>query len=162
MSEQFEALAARADYSIVQIVTRGYAPASESGPPMLQAQRGSGSGVIVDPSGYIVTNAHVVGSMRRVQVLLPQAADPRVSSSIVKPSAKVLKGIVVGSDRETDIAIIKVDPPTDRCPISLSGTPKNSVKVNSSLPSAVPSASRIRSPWASSVPSPAKCGRTIP
>ncbi len=116
MSEQFEALAARADYSIVQIVTRGYAPASESGPPMLQAQRGSGSGVIVDPSGYIVTNAHVVGSMRRVQVLLPQAADPRVFSSIVKPSAKVLKGIVVGSDRETDIAIIKVDPPNGPLP----------------------------------------------
>jgi len=116
MSEQFEALAARADYSIVQIVTRGYAPASESGPPMLQAQRGSGSGVIVDPSGYIVTNAHVVGSMRRVQVLLPQAADPRVSGSIVKPSAKVLKGIVVGSDRETDIAIIKVETPNGPLP----------------------------------------------
>ena len=116
MSEQFEALAARTDHAIVQIVTRGYAPSPEGGPPMLQAQRGSGSGVIVDPAGYIVTNAHVVGSMRRVQVLLPQAADPRVTHSILKPSAKVLNGTVIGSDRETDIAVIKVDPPQGPLP----------------------------------------------
>lgn len=116
MSEHFEALAARVDYAIVQIVTRGYAPASEAGPAMLQAQRGGGSGVIVDPAGYIVTNAHVVGAMRRVQVLLPQAADQKVSRSILKPSAKVLNGTVVGIDRETDIAVIKVDPPSGPLP----------------------------------------------
>lgn len=111
MSEQFEALAAHVDYSIVQIVTRGYAPASESGPPMLQAQRGSGSGVIVDPAGYIITNAHVVGAMRRVQVLLPQASDKKVSRSVLKPGAKVLNATVLGTDRETDIAVLKVEPP---------------------------------------------------
>ncbi len=116
MSEQFEALAARADHSIVQIVTRGYAPGNEGGPPMLQAQRGSGSGVIVDPAGYIITNAHVVGSMRRVQVLLPQAFDKDVVHSVVKPSAKVLSATVLGSDRETDIAVLKVDPPNGPLP----------------------------------------------
>jgi serine protease Do len=116
MSEQFEALAARVDHSIVQIVTRGYAPSAEGGAPMLQAQRGSGSGVIVDPSGLVVTNAHVVGALRRVQVLLPQAADTQASRSVLKPSAKVLNGIVLGIDRETDIAVIKVDPPSGPLP----------------------------------------------
>lgn len=109
MSEHFETLAARVDHAIVQIVTRGYAPGGDGGPPMLQAQRGSGSGVIVDADGYIVTNAHVVGSMRRVQVLLPQAADKRVARSVVKPNAKVLSATVLGIDRETDIAVLKVD-----------------------------------------------------
>ena len=116
MSEQFETLAARADHAIVQIVTRGYAPASEAGSPMLQAQRGSGSGVIVDPTGFIVTNAHVVGSMRRVQVLLPQLADRQAIHSVLKASAKVLTGTVVGLDRETDIAVIKVEPSSGPLP----------------------------------------------
>ncbi len=116
MSEHFESLAARVDHSIVQIVTRGYAPGGEGGPPMLQAQRGSGSGVIVDADGYIVTNAHVVGSMRRVQVLLPQAADKQVPRSVVKPSAKVLNATVLGTDRETDIAVLKVDTPNGVLP----------------------------------------------
>jgi serine protease Do len=116
LSEQFEALAAKADHSVVQIVTRGYAPASEGGPPMLQAQRGSGSGVIVDPAGYIVTNAHVVGAMRRVQVLLPQASEKQVGHSVLKPSAKVLNATVLGTDRETDIAVLKVTPPDGPLP----------------------------------------------
>ena len=116
MSEQFEALAARADHSVVQIVTRGYAPGNEAGPPMLQAQRGSGSGVIVDPSGYIVTNAHVIGAMRRVQVLLPQRSDKDSIRSVLKPSPKVLTATVLGSDRETDIAVLKVDSPNGPLP----------------------------------------------
>ena len=116
MSEQFEALAARADHSVVQIVTRGYAPGNEAGPPMLQAQRGSGSGVMVDPSGYIVTNAHVIGAMRRVQVLLPQRSDKDSIRSVLKPSPKVLTATVLGSDRETDIAVLKVDSPNGPLP----------------------------------------------
>ena len=117
MSEQFETLAARADHSVVQIVTRGYAPGSEAGgPPMLQAQRGSGSGVIVDPNGYIVTNAHVIGAMRRVQVLIPQLSGKDGVRNVLKPSPKVLTATVLGSDRETDIAVLKVDPPNGPLP----------------------------------------------
>ncbi len=116
LSEHFESLAAGTDHSVVQIVTRGYAPASEGGAPMLQAQRGSGSGVIIDPAGYIITNAHVVGAMRRVQVLLPQAAEKTVAHSVLKPSAKVLNATVLGTDRETDIAVLKVDPPNGTLP----------------------------------------------
>ena len=117
MSEQFETLAARADHSVVQIVTRGYAPGSEAGgPPMLQAQRGSGSGVIVDPTGYIVTNAHVIGAMRRVQVLIPQLSGKDGIRNVLKPSPKVLTATVLGSDRETDIAVLKVDPPNGPLP----------------------------------------------
>ena len=43
-----------------------------TGDPMLE--RGSGSGVIVDADGYVVTNAHVVENATRIEVELPFAA----------------------------------------------------------------------------------------
>lgn len=56
-----------------------------------------GSGVIVSPQGYILTNNHVVEAADEIEVAL---ADGR------KASAKV-----VGTDPETDLAIIKIDLP---------------------------------------------------
>ncbi|MFN6955351.1 MAG: Do family serine endopeptidase [Acetobacteraceae bacterium] len=56
---------------------------------------GQGSGFIVDPAGYIVTNAHVVGAEAEVQVAL---ADGRT-----------LPARVVGRDAATDIALLKVE-----------------------------------------------------
>jgi serine protease Do len=62
-------------------------------------QRSLGSGVIVDAKGYIVTNAHVVEKADRVRVSLP--GDP----PSVQYDAKV-----IGTDRETDLAVIKIEP----------------------------------------------------
>jgi serine protease Do len=62
-------------------------------------QRSLGSGVIVDSKGFIVTNAHVVEKADRVRVQL--AGDPPG----VQYDAKV-----IGSDRETDLAVIKIEP----------------------------------------------------
>jgi serine protease Do len=58
---------------------------------------GQGSGVIVDPQGYIVTNSHVVSQARSIEV---QLSDGR------RTSAKV-----VGDDALTDLAILKIDLP---------------------------------------------------
>lgn len=63
-------------------------------PPQRRAQ-GQGSGFIVDPAGYVVTNHHVVGRADGVKVEL---ADGRV-----------LDAKVVGSDPQTDIALLKVE-----------------------------------------------------
>ena len=71
LSEWFELLAERVSPAVVQIVSSGLAPVS--GAPtatVLSRRRSGGSGVIVDPNGYIVTNAHGVAGARRVQVLL--------------------------------------------------------------------------------------------
>jgi len=57
-----------------------------------------GSGVIVDPKGYIVTNRHVVEKADRVRVRFQD--DPPG----VQHDAKV-----IGSDQETDLAVIKVE-----------------------------------------------------
>ena len=61
-------------------------------------ERSLGSGVIVDPKGYIVTNRHVVEKADRVRVRLQD--DPPG----VQHDAKV-----IGVDQETDLAVIKID-----------------------------------------------------
>ncbi|HEX8353218.1 MAG TPA: Do family serine endopeptidase [Pyrinomonadaceae bacterium] len=57
--------------------------------------RGVGSGFVVDPKGIILTNYHVVENMSGIMVKLQ--------------TGEQLRGTVVGSDEETDIAVIKVN-----------------------------------------------------
>ena len=61
------------------------------------AQVGLGSGVIVSPEGYLLTNHHVVEDATDIEV---QLADGRST-----------RAIVVGSDAETDIAVLKIELP---------------------------------------------------
>ena len=61
----------------------------------IQTSEGLGSGVIYDSNGLIVTNAHVVGTAKTVQVNLYDGSK--------------LEGTVQGSDTSSDIAVVKVD-----------------------------------------------------
>jgi putative serine protease PepD len=60
---------------------------------------GEGSGVIIDPSGIILTNAHVVAAASSVQVVLNDNGGQ---------SGQKLTGNVVGTSPERDIAVVKV------------------------------------------------------
>jgi serine protease Do len=109
ISEVVERLVERVDPAVVQIVTSGLAPSEESASGLLKTSRSSGSGVIVDSEGYIVTNAHVVAGARRVQVIIPLTHDQAAqANSVLKPSGKTLPAEVVGVDAETDVAVLKV------------------------------------------------------
>jgi serine protease DegQ len=69
----------------------------EQGDPGVQRREGLGSGVIVSEQGYILTNHHVVESVDQIEVAL---ADAR------KVTARV-----VGTDPDTDLAVLKIDLP---------------------------------------------------
>ena len=61
-------------------------------------ERALGSGVIVDSKGYIITNAHVVEKADRIRVKLMN-----------DPATVTYAATVVGVDKETDLAVIKID-----------------------------------------------------
>jgi len=66
--------------------------------------------VILDPNGYIITNAHVVEGAQRIRVILSAAqhADsPR--RSILNQTGRVLGAQLVRIDRETDLAVLKIN-----------------------------------------------------
>jgi serine protease Do len=64
-------------------------------PSQPQIQHGIGSGIIISPDGYIVTNDHVVADATSIKVTLNDR--------------RVLDAKVVGVDKLTDIAVIKVN-----------------------------------------------------
>ena len=68
---------------------------NEFGQPQSREQKGSGSGVIIRPDGYIVTNNHVVANATSIQVTLN--------------NNQQYDATIVGTDPVTDVAIIKVD-----------------------------------------------------
>jgi serine protease Do len=104
-----ESLVARVSPAVVQVLVSGYTPAQGPAAAGLLARvRGSGSGVILDPEGYVVTNAHVVEGARRVQVALATAGGEG-GRSILKAPARVLGARVIGVDQETDLAVLKVE-----------------------------------------------------
>ena len=73
---------------------------------LVTTQRASGSGVIVDPEGYIVTNAHVVRGAQRLRVEVP---GPATGLSRLATHSRTMSGRIVGIDLETDLAVIKVE-----------------------------------------------------
>jgi len=64
-------------------------------PSQPQLEHGVGSGIIISPDGYIVTNSHVVDGAQQIKVTLNDR--------------RVLTGKVVGVDKMTDLAVIKVN-----------------------------------------------------
>lgn len=106
-SEELQQLVSRVSPAVVQVLTTGISPTGTilTSYGELQTQHGGGSGVILDPSGYIVTNAHVVEGARRVQVLLQAPGD---GASILQPRSRLLGAQVIAIDDETDLAVMKV------------------------------------------------------
>jgi len=72
-------------------------PRIPRGEPDMPEHRGSGqgSGVIVTPDGYVLTNNHVVEDAGELTVTLPDKRE--------------FKGKVVGTDPKTDLAVVKID-----------------------------------------------------
>lgn len=61
-----------------------------------QQVQGVGSGFVVSPDGYIVTNDHVAGNATRIMVSFPDGRE--------------MEGRLIGTDPENDVALVKVEP----------------------------------------------------
>lgn len=115
LSASFAEIAKRVEPAVVNIETMQMAPEMEtkdedqkddqsSSNPLLdmfrrqprRPSRGVGSGFIVDPKGLILTNQHVIEGATRITVGLL--------------SGEKYRGKVIGVDKETDVAVIKIDP----------------------------------------------------
>ena len=114
LSQSVESLVRRIAPSVVQVVVSGYGPLEDAGRDdtdvVMGRQRSLGSGVIIDPNGYIVTNAHVIAGARHIQVTLPSlASEDSPVRSLVSGRGRTLDATVVGSAPEVDLALLKVD-----------------------------------------------------
>ena len=96
------AVVAKVRPSVVTILTRGV-PATPA-----QAQSGSGSGVIIDESGYILTNNHLVAGIKSLVVGLS--------------TGRLTPGRVVARDFLLDLALVKITA-TDLVPATLNPSP---------------------------------------
>lgn len=65
-------------------------------------EEGMGSGIILTPNGYILTNAHVVADAQRLEVMLL--------------NGKTYKAKLIGGDVSRDVALIKIDPGNMKLP----------------------------------------------
>jgi S1-C subfamily serine protease len=91
LSRSTEALARDASPALVQIVTTAYVAAEgvvARASDLVTTQRASRPGVIVDPDGHIVTNAHMVTGAQRLHVDIPLSVTPACSGMALYSSAK--------------------------------------------------------------------------
>ena len=89
-------LADRLKPALVHVrVRRGTPAAKDDAESPVEPRRSTGSGFVIDPTGMIVTNAHVVEQAEWIQVRLPDG--------------RRFSGRIVGLDTRVDLALIKID-----------------------------------------------------
>jgi serine protease Do len=108
LSRSFADLAREIRASVVQIRTIGYGSVEGGAAGVVVSQFGTGSGVIFDSDGFIVTNAHVVKGARYIEVWLQEDPQPDDHSSGTLQKRSVAARLV-GIDLNTDLAVLKID-----------------------------------------------------
>ena len=114
MSAAFEGLVRSVSPAVVEVLVTGYATSEEDDEPTTPSsvgrERSLGSGVIIDPDGYIVTNYHVVKGADRVRVVLtPPVSDDSQPTAMLKSKGRTLNARVVGVSKVIDLAVLKVE-----------------------------------------------------
>jgi len=110
-SKTLEDLSSHAGRSVVQIFVRSYVTneTSDQVAELLSKESSSGSGIILSADGYILTNAHVVRAAHDVKVQLNMRAEREARDQGDRSLNRPLDGQVVGIDRDSDLALVKID-----------------------------------------------------
>jgi serine protease Do len=112
LNNSIERVVTQVSPAVVQIAVTGYGPAEDqvhTETAKITRQRAIGAGIIVDPDGYIITNAHVVEGAQRIRVILPPA--PAGSSLDVQPihAGQIMDAKLLGTHKQADLALLKIE-----------------------------------------------------
>jgi serine protease Do len=112
LNSAIEQLTARISPAVVQILVTGYGALDENSrgqTAVITREHVIGSGVIVDPDGYIVTNAHVVESAQRIHVALSMPSVDFPDQIAPAGKQRIVEARLIGVHKETDLAVIKIE-----------------------------------------------------
>jgi serine protease Do len=121
-NDSVEALVKKVWPSVVQILVTSYGPREESDrgntSVVLGRQRSVASGFVIDPEGYIMTNAHVINGAQRIQVVLPPGDADGSLKAALSTRTKIVPARVVGFTSEIDLAVLKVEAKVPALPLA--------------------------------------------
>lgn len=112
LNSAIEQLTARISPAVVQILVTGYGAVDDSSrgqTALITREQVIGSGVIVDPNGYIMTNAHVVEGAQRIHVALPMPSIDHPEQIAPVGKQRIVEAHLIGLHKETDLALLKID-----------------------------------------------------
>jgi serine protease Do len=112
LNSSIQTVVAKASAAVVQIRVSGYGQEDDHATHdkiRVVRQHVVGSGIIVDPDGYILTNAHVVEGAQRIRVILPPHPVDSQLELRTTARAQILDATLIGKNKQSDIALLKVD-----------------------------------------------------
>jgi len=112
LNSAIEQLTARISPAVVQILVTGYGAVEENNrgqTALITREHAIGSGVIVDPDGYIMTNAHVVEGAQRIHVALPMPSVDFPDRMAPVGKQRIVEARLIGLHKDTDLALLKID-----------------------------------------------------
>ena len=119
LNASLEQVTTKISPAVVRIEVASYRPLAdkndeddnEAKVQTLTKERSAGSGVIVDPEGYIVTAFHLVKGARRIRVELDSRVHPKTPPDrIDDPTPKLsLEARIVGTFKDADMAVLKIE-----------------------------------------------------
>jgi serine protease Do len=115
LNSSLKDLAERVSPAVVEVKAWGYGVDDDSedndddNARNIVKQHLAGAGVILDPNGYIVTNAHLIEGAKHVQVVVnpTRTAEMQVRAYLEAPG-RTFDAEIVGVHQETDLAVLKI------------------------------------------------------
>jgi serine protease Do len=112
LNSAIEQLTARISPAVVQVLVTSYGALDENNrgqTALITREHVIGSGVIVDPNGYIITNAHVVEGAQRIHIALPMRSVNYPDQIAPVGKQRIVEARLIGLHKDTDLALLKIE-----------------------------------------------------